>query len=191
MTLGEAPWHSSERRSRLGEALAIIDQLFREQTASYEGQYYCVRDATLFPGPVQQPRPRLTIAAHGPKSIEQAARYADEWNTAGLYWSLDPRSTTPADMLRLTRTRIEQLENAARYAGRNPAEIERSILVGWEWPVATARPWDSVEAFREFVGTYQLMGFTEFIGPEPATLAETETLERVAGEVLPALRAGG
>jgi len=120
--------------------------------------------------------------------VKIVARYADVWNTAGLYWALDGERATAADALRHTRELGERLDEAAA-AGRDPGAIASSVLVGWEWPVATATPWASVEAFREFVGRYLELDFTELICPEP-TAAQAAVLEAVAGAVLPALRAG-
>ena len=48
--------------------------------------------------------------------------------------------------------------------------------------------WASVNAFRDFAGTYREMSFTEFIGPEPANAAEEAVLEQVAGALIPAFR---
>jgi alkanesulfonate monooxygenase SsuD/methylene tetrahydromethanopterin reductase-like flavin-dependent oxidoreductase (luciferase family) len=142
----------------------------------------------MAPGPVQRPRPPLTIAAHGPTTVKLAARYADAWNTAGLNWGLDERATV-ADALRFTHDLSALLDEQAAAAGRAPGDIVRSVLAGFEWPVATADPWASVDAFREFVGRYRELGFTEFIVPEPAG-GEEAVLEAVAGEALPSLRAG-
>jgi alkanesulfonate monooxygenase SsuD/methylene tetrahydromethanopterin reductase-like flavin-dependent oxidoreductase (luciferase family) len=192
MTAGVEPWPVRERVERLEEGIIIIDRLLREQRASFEGRYYRVQDARVLPGPVQRPRPRLTIAGHGPQSVKLAAKYADAWNTAGIYWKqLDQERSTAADALQLTRSLAEQLDNAAIEAGRAPSAIERSVLAGFEWPVTTARPWDSVEAFQDFVGAYRDMGFTEFICPEPGNDKQRKTLERVCTEILPELRSGG
>jgi alkanesulfonate monooxygenase SsuD/methylene tetrahydromethanopterin reductase-like flavin-dependent oxidoreductase (luciferase family) len=189
MTAGVEPWSVRERFERLEAGTIIVDRLLREQRASFDGRYYRVQDARVFPAPVQQPRPRLTIAGHGPQTVKLAARHADVWNTAGMYWKrLDRDRSTVADALKVTRSLAEQLDQAAIEAGRNPADIERSVLAGFEWPVTTARPWDSVEAFHDFVKTYREMGFTEFICPESAGEAQQVTVERVAGEVMPGLQ---
>jgi hypothetical protein len=56
-------------------------------------------------------------------------------------------------------------------------------------------PWASVEAFRDFVGRYQEMGLTElsFLYPpnlfSPPEAVQPGIVERVAYEVIPALRA--
>ncbi len=50
------------RVDRLGEAVAVIDGLLREQRLSYHGAYYHLEGAPLTPAPVQRPRPPLIIA---------------------------------------------------------------------------------------------------------------------------------
>jgi alkanesulfonate monooxygenase SsuD/methylene tetrahydromethanopterin reductase-like flavin-dependent oxidoreductase (luciferase family) len=189
MTAGVEPWPIQERFERLEEGTIIVDRLLREQRASFDGRYYRVQDARVFPAPVQQPRPRLTIAGHGPRTVQLAARHADVWNTGGMYWKrLDRDRSTVADALKVTQSLAEQLDKAAIAAGRDPSAIERSVLAGFEWPVTTARPWDSVETFHDFIGTYREMGFTEFICPEPADEAQRRVLEMVCATVLPGLR---
>ena len=194
MTGGSTPWPHRERVERLEEAVVIVDRLLREGTASVAGRYYRVDGAMLAPAPVQRPRPPLTIAAHGPASLDIAARYADAWNTAGTYarladWGSGHRGTTTADVLRLTRELSERLDEQAARCGRDPGGIVRSVLAGFEWAAAPSAPWSSVAAFREFVGRYRELGFTEFICPEP-TAAQHAVLEAIVGEVIPALRGG-
>jgi alkanesulfonate monooxygenase SsuD/methylene tetrahydromethanopterin reductase-like flavin-dependent oxidoreductase (luciferase family) len=188
MTSGRPPWSLDERVERLGETLEIMNRLFIDRVCTFAGRHYQVEGATLYPGSVRQPRPRLTVAAHGPKGVALAARHADVWNTAGIYWKFDRETTTPATALDYTRSLNQLLDQEATAAGRDPAKIERSILVGQETPVQTARPWASVDAFQDFVGTYREIGFTEFISPEPASPTEETVLANVAGELLPGIR---
>jgi hypothetical protein len=52
-------------------------------------------------------------------------------------------------------------------------------------------PWQSVEAFRDFVGRYRDAGINEFLFYFPSRLELAHgQVERIAREVLPALRAG-
>ena len=75
MTSGASPWSPRERTERLGESLEIMNMLFQNGVASYVGTHYQIAGATLAPRSVQQPRPRLTVAAHGPKGVALAARH--------------------------------------------------------------------------------------------------------------------
>ncbi len=83
--------------------------------------------------------------------------------------------------------------------GRDPAEITRSLLL---FPRASDTPFDSDDAFHDFVGRYREIGVDEFIlywwredaleyGYEPAIVercADREMLERLATEVIPQLK---
>ncbi len=71
----------AERVSRLEEAVELIDLLQRQDRTTYDGRFYRVEDAPLDPRPLQQPRIPLLIAAHRPRMIRLAARFADQWDT--------------------------------------------------------------------------------------------------------------
>jgi alkanesulfonate monooxygenase SsuD/methylene tetrahydromethanopterin reductase-like flavin-dependent oxidoreductase (luciferase family) len=78
-------WSPAEQVARFGEFVELIDLLLRQEITSYEGAYYQCREAEVIPRPVQQPRPPITIATHGPKMLRIAARFADGWSQWGGY----------------------------------------------------------------------------------------------------------
>ncbi len=156
---------------RFREAVEIVDGLLRQQVTTYDGRYYQLRDGALRPGPLQQPRPPLTIGAHGPKMLRIVAEYADAWNSFG----------TVEEM----RTRNGILDQHCREIGRDPNEITRS-LYGWA-ALMPSDPWASVDAFHEMIGAYREAGVNEFIVDQPRP-EQFPTLERIAGEAIPALR---
>jgi alkanesulfonate monooxygenase SsuD/methylene tetrahydromethanopterin reductase-like flavin-dependent oxidoreductase (luciferase family) len=177
---GVPAWPPAERVARFGEFAAIVDALLRNEETTFAGRYYRVDGAIVNPRPLQQPRPPLTIAAHGPAMLKLAARYADVWNSLG-----GRREGTPADALEDTRRRIALLDAACMDIGRDPASLRRSFLAGF----TPDRPFASVDAFEDFVGRYRALGideFTFFYRPRHAT---PEMFERVATEVMPKLRA--
>lgn len=185
MACGTAPWPFSERVDRFREAIEIIDRLLREEVVSYDGRYYKTKDAMMRPGPVQRPRPRLTVGASGPRMIKLAARYADTWITEGNYRDLWNRPATAADVLRLTRERSELLSEEAAALGRDPQAIAHAFLAGFS--PGLEKPWASVAVFEEFVGRYREIGHTEFILPEPAA-DDAAGFERIVQEVIPTLQ---
>jgi len=90
----------------------------------------------------------LTIAAHGRKALQLAAKYADRWVSYGGF-GLDT-----AELLALTRQRIAVLDEAG-------AGVKRMLLAGS--PAVTAEPiWQSVEAVRDFAGRHREVGIDEF-----------------------------
>lgn len=66
-----------ERLDRLAEAVDIVKRLFAGEKVTATGRHYAIKDAELFPRPVQQPGPPILIAAGGPKALRRAARQAD------------------------------------------------------------------------------------------------------------------
>jgi hypothetical protein len=86
----------------------------------------------------------------------------------------------------LRRSDSWRMEQAAAF-GCDPCTINRSVLGGFEWTGPATTPWVSTDAYREFVGRYREIGFSESIVREPAA-EESGVLERVASDVLPDLR---
>jgi alkanesulfonate monooxygenase SsuD/methylene tetrahydromethanopterin reductase-like flavin-dependent oxidoreductase (luciferase family) len=159
---GHADWSPRERVERFEEQAAILDALLRGERVTREGPHYPVREAQL-PPPVQQPRPRLVIAAHGDRALRVAARYADGWNTLGgqpFPAGLDPaQRLAPAEAVSRTRQLSERLDEICIETGRDPATIERSVLALCPNP----DPFSSLDAFDEYVAGYEAIGIAELI----------------------------
>jgi F420-dependent oxidoreductase-like protein len=163
-----------ERVERFREAVALLHLLMTRDVTTYEGRYYQVREAPFRPGPVQRPRPPLTLGAHGPKMLRVVAEYADRWNSYGTTEQI--------------RERNARLDDACAAVGRDPETITRS-LYGWTLELGVD-PWQSPAAFEDVVGRYREVGIGEFLMEAPDE-AQFGVLERVATDVLPRLRAGG
>lgn len=184
--LGIEPWSKAEQVQRFRETVQVVDATLRGAT-SYHGEHWSGRGVTMAPYSVQRPRLPLTLAAHGPKTLAIAGRYADCWNTMTL------RDLPPDEVLSQTASRGRLLDEAALGAGRNPSLIRRSVLIGSRnWPVLS-----SPEAFREAVLRYAEIGVSEIVLVHPDHPAEEGVahgyaapgiVQRLAEEVLPALR---
>ena len=158
---------------RYREAVEVVDRLLRADVVSYEGQHYQLREAVFRPGPIQRPRPPLTLGAHRPRMLAIVARHADRWNSFGSVEEM--------------RERNARLDDACAVIGRDPRAIRRS-LYGWASMMARD-PFASVDAFAEMVGRYREAGVEEFLidMPEPA---QYDVLDKIAADLLPRLRAG-
>jgi coenzyme F420-dependent glucose-6-phosphate dehydrogenase len=111
-----AEWPGAkERRRRLAEALELITRLWTEERVDFEGEYYRAVRATIYDRP-EQPVP-VYIAASGPLAAKLAGRMGDGFIcTSGK----DPE---------LYEQLLEKVEEGARDAGRDPADIERMIEI--------------------------------------------------------------
>lgn len=160
-----------ERVDRYEEALDMLDRYLRNDTTTVEGAYYSMRDAINRPAPVQQPRIPFVLGAHKKRTIGLAARYADTWNTRGTVDEV--------------RERNAMLDDACAREDRDPASVKRSLLYVIAHMV-DEHPWDSVDAFTDYVGRFSDAGIQEFIfqPPEPEAYP---LLERIAREIIPAL----
>ena len=151
---GTAPMSTRQRVDRYREAVILIDRLLRQPLSNYQGEYFQVTEAPMNPRPVQQPRPPFNLAAHYPRSLRIAAQFGQAWNS--FYPGDD---LTPKQSSEVTRQRGEQLDEYARQAGRDPAEIRRTFFVGY----SSDHPFASQEAFIDFVGRYREAGIDEFV----------------------------
>jgi coenzyme F420-dependent glucose-6-phosphate dehydrogenase len=105
-----------ERFARLKEAVVLIQQLFREDFVTFEGDFYRTRAATIYDRP-ERPVP-IYIAASGPAAARLAGRIGDGFIcTSGKGAELYTDTLLPAV--------AEGLEKAERAAGA----IERMIEV--------------------------------------------------------------
>src|SRR4029077_10205535 len=112
----------AERVDRLEEAIQMLDALMGAEWTTYEGLHYRLDDAPLEPKSLQRPRIPLLIAAHRPRMIRLAARYADQWDTLP-----ELAGTAPAGVPSPTPERVAAFDAPCRAAGRAPAAIRRSI----------------------------------------------------------------
>ena len=163
---------TGELVDRYAEALDLLDRYLSNDITSFEGEYYSLENALNRPAPIQRPRPPIVIGAHGPRMINLAARYADTWNSRG----------TPQEM----RDRNARMDAACAKNGRDPKSVKRSML----YVIAQMKeenPWDSIDAFTDFVGRFSEAGVEEFIF-QPPPPDQFAIVERVATEIIPGLR---
>ena len=72
----------ASRIRQLREALVIVQKLWTEESATFKGRFYSIRDAVCSPKPLQKPRPKMIIGINrGKKTLPyMAAKYADGLN---------------------------------------------------------------------------------------------------------------
>jgi alkanesulfonate monooxygenase SsuD/methylene tetrahydromethanopterin reductase-like flavin-dependent oxidoreductase (luciferase family) len=180
---GGAPdWSPSERVARFREFVILLDRLLTSQDTTYEGVYYSCHGHAMVPGPVQLPRPPLTIAAHGPQMLAIAAKWADSWSSWGGYGI-----ESEAEFYQVTADRSKRFDELCVAQGRDPREVRHSLVC---FPPLT--PWESVDYFEDMVGRLAGIGIDDLVlyWPErwrnkPSELA---VMERVTADVIPRVR---
>ena len=182
--MGIPNWSNAERAARFREYVAIVDLLLSNETSSFEGRYYRIRDAIMNPRPVQRPRPPLLIAAMGPRMLEQAAEHADIWNSLSF-------AETFEKQLAETRERIDRVNAHFAAIGRDPGDI----IFSYQMFDPAARTsggffncYESPERFREMAERLLPLGLSELGLYYPMREEQLPVFERIAQDVLPALR---
>lgn len=182
--LGQEPWTPRERADRFGEFVPLLHRLLTEGAVSQRGTFYTAEEARNIPGCVQSPRLPFAVAATGPRGLRVAAEYGQAWVTTG-----DPKlydEGTPEQSVEALRGQIAKLGAACEKAGRDVAELDKILLTAFT--PDRNRPMESVEAFVDFAGRHQELGFTELVVHWPVPESEFATdpvvFEQIATEAL-------
>jgi alkanesulfonate monooxygenase SsuD/methylene tetrahydromethanopterin reductase-like flavin-dependent oxidoreductase (luciferase family) len=118
------------RVSRFEEAFTIIRGLLEGERVTLSGRFFRADDLVLLPRPTT--RPRLVIGSNGPRMLAATLPHVDVWNT----W-FDSYGNSAEGFAKLN----EEITGAARAAGRDPTEIERSACVLIALDEATGERW--------------------------------------------------
>ena len=106
-----------ERSDRFEEGCKVIVDLLSQETTSFTGSYFQLRDARCEPKPIQQPHPPICIGGSGElRTLRTAAMFAQHWNFVG---------GTPAEFAR----KRDALQEHCKAVGRDPGEITLSSHV--------------------------------------------------------------
>ena len=78
----------------LREYLELMQQLWTEEVASYEGEFAHLKPSWACPKPVQQPRIPILVGAGGtPKNFDWIVANADGWITTPIETDIEDRVT--------------------------------------------------------------------------------------------------
>jgi probable F420-dependent oxidoreductase len=163
----------------LEEAVRVIRGLWSQPTFTFDGRLYRADGAELEPKPDH--RIPIWLGTYGRRALALTGRLADGWIPSLGY--------APPEQVTVMRERVLA---AARQAGRDPGEI--TCAYNLEVRVdehAGARP--SVVSGPPDAVTERLLGFLELgftaLNLIPAGPGKDDQTERLARDVLPALRA--
>lgn len=139
-----------KRLDQLEEALTIIKALWRGETVSFSGEYYDMQGAVCSPQPLGL---RLWVGGRGKvRTPRIAAKFADGFNM-------------PYVSVEIAADRLERLARACDEVGRDPAEIDTSVNLGFYMNSARAPDIDpagsltgSPQEAVDMIGRYEQVG---------------------------------
>lgn len=166
--LGQRDWTPRERADHFEEFIALLDRLLSDEETNHAGRFYRARDARALPGCLQRPRPPFIVAGAGPRGMAHAVRYGAAWV------AVDGNDATPEKLSRLFAV--------CEREGRDPTSLGRMALLGFE-----EQPMQSLEAFRDAIGRYAEMGFSDAIVHWPRTSAPFAAAESILEQIAPDL----
>jgi len=108
------------RVSRFDEAFTIIRRLLREGRCDFHGAYYDLTDCELLPRGPRPEGPPLMVGSEGPRMLAITLPHVQSWNAWFEWFGNGPQG------YRELRGRIDE---ACRAAGRDPAEVERTVAL--------------------------------------------------------------
>lgn len=108
---------TGERLDRLEEAIQVVQALWADGPANFEGRFYPLNGAECYPKPTQQPLPILVGGNGERRTLRLVAQYANQWN--GIYLDVNAY-----------RAKCEILERHCHDVGRDPTAIEHSLMLG-------------------------------------------------------------
>jgi F420-dependent oxidoreductase-like protein len=154
---------AKERLDRLEEALQIARLMFSEQAPTFEGRHYRIENVLNNPKPIRGRIPILIGGSGEKRTLKLVAQYGDACNLFG-----DPDTV---------RHKLDVLERHCADAGRDPAEITKTILLTAREPAAAAQQ----------VAAYTAVGVDGVVVnmPDVADLSAVGAVGKALREVLP------
>ena len=135
-----AGWNETEYRAygfpfdhrvdRFEEAFTIIRTLLREGFIDFAGRYYQARDCELLPRGPRPAGPPLMIGSQGPRMLRISLPHVQSWN-AWYSWFGNDLAQLPGV--------LAAVDESCHLAGRDPAEIERTVALLVQLPTGAGR----------------------------------------------------
>jgi probable F420-dependent oxidoreductase len=168
-----------EKIEALAEAIDILRGMWTTPSFSFQGRHFRTEGAELEPKPDR--RIPIWLGTYGDRALELTGRVADGWIPSYPY--------APPDV---AAQKMGRIRRAAEAAGRDPAELTHAYNIGVRVDEqATPRPGRTVSGGPDQVADaltgFARIGFTAF-NLWPVGEA-AEQMERLANEVVPAVRA--
>ena len=181
---------------RFNEALALMKACWTEERIDFDGQWWKLQGATMEPKPVQKPYPPVWFGGRVPAGVRRAVRHGDGFMGAGsqttagfaaqieiLREELAAQGRDPATF-RVGKRVYVHVEDDAELAGRRLDDALKAHYGGGDWSehMVAGPPDQCVEELRAVADAG-----AELILLNTLT-DDAGQLERLAGEVIPALQ---
>ncbi len=181
---------------RFNEALALMKACWTEREIDFDGHWWTVQGGSMEPKPVQRPHPPVWFGGSAPAGMRRAARHGDGFMGAGsqtvaqfaeqvrlVREALDDQGRDPGGFRIGKRVYIHVDDDADRGARR----LEQALTGhygrgGWSEHILAGPPETCAAGVRAVADAG-----AELILLNPMT-DDAEQLERLAAEVIPALR---
>ncbi|MDQ2904154.1 MAG: LLM class F420-dependent oxidoreductase [Chloroflexota bacterium] len=174
-----------DRGRMTDEQLQIVNSLWTEEHASFNGKYYQFQDIAFYPKPIQQPRIPIWVGGEGLAAQRRAAKYGDAWFP--YFVQITPREL---------RAKYDEVRRMAAEFGRDPDQVKLTSCYQVEVtrsPVPQdeshlrGTPEQLVEALQAYrdIGVEHLA--LQFMVPRWPD--RVEQIERFAKEVMPHFQA--
>ena len=127
-----------DRGALSNEFIEVLDLLWTQSSADFEGQHYSFQGVVSSPKPLQQPRPPILIGGNRPPALRRVGRLGDGWH---------PMMLSPESVAK----RLPTIREAADAAGRPGIPAEISVRLGAD------------ELTQELGAEYAAVGVTELV----------------------------
>ena len=183
------------RGALVNEQIEVFKEVWANDPASFDGDYYRFNEVSVTPKPVQRPHPPLLVGGNSEAALERTAALCDGW----LGISLRPQQ--------LAEHRSRLLQRAEAH-GRNGDDMpvamlhgiqltddpdHRATLADHERAQAVAGTTEQVvEELREFEEaglTHMIASARRFGRPGGGLEAVLEGMDTLANDIIPAVRA--
>jgi len=124
-----------QRSDRLEEGLGVIVSLLTEKETNHQGAFYSLTNAWCEPKPVQSRIPIVVGGKGRVRTLRTAALYADQWD---MTFPASPDEWKDLNAV---------LDRHCEKVGRDPAEITRSIHLGFDEDIDLGRAADEADEF--------------------------------------------
>jgi F420-dependent oxidoreductase-like protein len=157
---------TAERFERLEEALQVCRRMWSDDDSPYEGRHYQLAEPVSVPQPLREGGPRILIGGSGErKTLRLVAKYADACNLFG---------DDPGEI----RHKLEVLDQHCETEGRDPAEIQRTVIGG--------SPLDDVDGFLARMEALAALGIDQ-VWSGPSADDPIGSVNEICERVLPRL----